>query len=405
MNTAQLIATLEPFENLSTDIHEKIARQASFRSVQKGERLASEAHSNDQIFLVKGRVALMPQRPPRIVTAHALEARKALFSGREHDLEMIALEDSELLIVDRRYTQSITAPKYVEGDVEQIALDDREAALLFELYDKTIKRELELPQLPEAALAVRKALTSPDVSISDVAAVIARDVSTTTRLLALVNSAAFVGAAPVTRVQDAITRLGLAKTLQFVTAVSAQALFIKRNHPYRATMERLWRTSARVSAIAATMVRIKIGGHQLDVDSAVLAGLLHRVGALPILGSLAKQLDNGSSPVRAIDHEELAETILDKLEGDVAEMILQHWAISSTVTHGALAALSPTQPSNDALNQILQVARVAGGECRQCPPLAALPASQALGLTIKDERIVELDPYQDELKVLEAALT
>lgn len=392
------IATLAPFTEFAPEIQDKIARQAVVRAFDKGQRLKGDDHRHEYLYLLAGRVAIMPQQPPRLIGQADAASRRPLLGDREHALEVVVVEPAQILSVDRRYVASITSPRHGQThDVEHVELDDDEAALLFELYEKISRREIELPQLPEAALAVRKALERADVSIADVAKVVARDVSSTTRLLAVVNSATFAGAAPVTRVQDAIARLGLAKTLQVMTGLAVQGLFIQRQHPYRSLMERLWHACARVSAVAATLARRQADG--TDVDSALLAGLLHRVGALPILGELAQRLRR--DPQRPAPNPA---RLLAKLEGDVADMVLQNWSISPPVARAARAALHPEPSASSTLEQILQVARVAAGGAPGTPPLETLDAVHRLGLHVEDGRIVELVAHLAELESLKASL-
>jgi putative nucleotidyltransferase with HDIG domain len=174
---------------------------------------------------------------------------------------------------------------------------------------------LVLPTLPDVALEVRRIAGQPDPSVAQLAAVIARDAALTARLLKVANSASLRGRQPVETVKGAIQRLGLRLVCSLVNNLAILQSLTFGDAQLRAMLKYVSDHSLEVAvlshAIAAQHTR-------LDPDEAMLAGLIHDIGQLPLLRRAA-ELDE----VR--DHLELAAGACFRLHCRVGAMVLESW--------------------------------------------------------------------------------
>jgi HD-like signal output (HDOD) protein len=143
-------------------------------------------------------------------------------------------------------------------------------------------KDVDLPAFPDIVQRLQVALTDPRTSASDLVAIIESEPVLSARLLQLANSAAMSAAGnPATTIKAAISRLGF--NLVRITATSYAMRQMQRHdalQPIRDELGRIWRASNEVAAICYVVGRRAIGRQP---DEAMLAGLLHGIGALYIL--------------------------------------------------------------------------------------------------------------------------
>ena len=184
------------------------------------------------------------------------------------------------------------------------------------LLDDIAKNRLEIPTLPEVALRVRKLIQDPNVTNVRLAKAIGTDPALTSRLLQVANSAMFTGMKRVDNIQAAVGRLGHSLVRNMVTCVVMKAIYQPRINPnVAAMMKTLWRHSTHVAALCHVIARKY---PHLKPDEAMLAGLIHDIGHLPVLTRAAR------FPAVANDPEKLA-LITAKLHGEIGRLILKAW--------------------------------------------------------------------------------
>lgn len=184
------------------------------------------------------------------------------------------------------------------------------------LIDDIAKNRLEVPTLPEVALRVRKLIEDPDATANQVAKLIGTDAALSTRLLQVANSAMFAGMAAVDNIRAAVNRLGLALVRNMVTCVVMKTLYAPKVPPLiRARMQELWKHSTKVAAFSHALAK---PFNHLRRDEAMLAGLIHDIGTLPILTRAA------AFPDLAGDNEKL-QRVVDRMHGDIGKLILEAW--------------------------------------------------------------------------------
>ncbi len=176
--------------------------------------------------------------------------------------------------------------------------------------------KLEFPTLPEVALRVRKLVEDPNASTAQITKVLGTDPALTSSILKVANSAIFSGLPKIDNVNTAINRLGLALVRNMVTCVVMKALYQPKLSPtIKRQMARQWKHSTRVAAYSHALTK---PFPHLRGDQAMLAGLIHDIGALPIITRAGSYPEIISNPAKLL-------AVIDRLHCDIGKMILEAW--------------------------------------------------------------------------------
>jgi HD-like signal output (HDOD) protein len=140
--------------------------------------------------------------------------------------------------------------------------------------------QLVLPTLPEVALRVREAAESSDIGIPELARVIGNDAALTARLIKVVNSPLLRTSVEINDLQMAIGRLGINYTCNLATGLAMEQMFQATTDAVDRKMREVWNKSTEIAAISHVLCRSYT---RLRPDQAMLAGLVHQIGVLPIL--------------------------------------------------------------------------------------------------------------------------
>jgi HD-like signal output (HDOD) protein len=152
-------------------------------------------------------------------------------------------------------------------------------AVFQEIRDLLLQGKLELPALPEIALRVRDAAAKPTATVEGIYHIVMKDPSMAAHLVQVASSAGF-GGGGVPNLKDVIRRLGFVRVSKLVTAHSIKPLFTTNHPALMQGMQVVWQSSNDVAATSSVIAqRFK----HLDPDDAMLAGLVHKIGCLPVL--------------------------------------------------------------------------------------------------------------------------
>ena len=146
--------------------------------------------------------------------------------------------------------------------------------------------EIALPGLPEVALRVREAIAADSATASALARLVADDAVLTARIMKVANAAALRRATPVTRLDRAIAALGFSLTSSLVTGLCLLRRMERHSGPVGERLRAHHEHAIEVAAIAHYLARSTPG---IDEQEALLAGLIHDIGALPVFAFAARQ--------------------------------------------------------------------------------------------------------------------
>lgn len=274
--------------------------------------------------------------------------------------------------------------------VAESHLDDTEAALLEELYRTYSNGELDLPSMPEVATRMRESCNDPDVTLDKLARVAQMDPAVSGALVLAANSPLYAHAGNVNSVRDAVRRLGLTTTRDIATARSMVNIFSARSSPLLERARSEWKRSITVSAIAWAIAR-QIDG--VDPERALLAGLLCRVGVVPILGFIDALED--APRAAAVD------AMLAKLTTLVGVLVVNYWDMEADLIETIEHAEQWDRQHDGSIDccDIVQIARLmqAMEEGRtDLPEPQSIPAFAQLGLSSEDGiETLRNETYQD----------
>lgn len=202
-----------------------------------------------------------------------------------------------------------------------------EHLLLVSLLKKLKDDALVLPTLPEVAMRVQEVVGRSDASLKQVAEVIGQDAAISARIIKVANSALYSRGVPAESINSAVSRIGLIQIKSIATSVAMEQLFISTNEMVWEVMDEVWRTSIDVTAAACSMLQMYNKRHsssRLNFDTLTLAGLVHNIGALPVLTEAEAQphLFTSIDQLRAL---------VRKMQGPLGRAVLKSWDFSTEV--------------------------------------------------------------------------
>jgi len=192
---------------------------------------------------------------------------------------------------------------------------ESEEVFVNELVQDLESGHLQLPTLPEVALRVRDVVDNEDASAKQVADIIAQDAALSARLLQVANSPLYRGRQEIDRLSMVISRLGNKLVRNLVTSQVMKQMFQATNDMVDQRLRAVWEHSVQVAAISRALASHAPG---IEPDQAMLAGLLHDIGTLPILYRAEERDELLESP-GLLDH------LIENLHARIGGAILKHW--------------------------------------------------------------------------------
>jgi HD-like signal output (HDOD) protein len=176
--------------------------------------------------------------------------------------------------------------------------------------------ELVLPTLPEVALKVREAAEDPNISTLQLSKVIGNDAALTARIIKVVNSPLLRTSKEITDLQMAINRLGINYTCNLAIGLAMEQMFQATSDVVDRKMREMWAKSTEIAGICHVLCKQFT---RLMPDQATLAGLIHQIGALPILAYAEDHNDLLADSI-SLNH------VIEQIHPIIGDKILRTWA-------------------------------------------------------------------------------
>lgn len=202
---------------------------------------------------------------------------------------------------------------------------EAEARICFQLYKDLQIDALLLPSLPALAIRVRQAINDDVSDARAIAQMVENDPAIAAKILKAANSALYGGRGKVETTASAIVRLGTRTTTQLMMGFALNEVFHIKSKAIGTHVKSLWQHSTHVAAICFAIAREY---PCIDPEHALLMGLVHDIGAIPVL-SFADE-----SKLLQED-DELLKSVIVRLQGEMGAMILRQWAFSPDVVSAA----------------------------------------------------------------------
>ncbi len=185
--------------------------------------------------------------------------------------------------------------------------------------------KLELPSSPEVVIRVRNALNDPNVNVAGVARVVGSEPALAARIMHLASSVALnPDGRPITDLKRAITRMGFNNVRS--TAMAFAVSQLRTAAKLKQVKERLsevWVQSTLVAAICYFVARRQPA---INADEAMLAGLMHGIGKLYILG-------RADSNAELLEDPATLNQILRDWHASIGKAILEAWGFPEEVAN------------------------------------------------------------------------
>jgi len=214
----------------------------------------------------------------------------------------------------------------------------------------TVSREFvkiidSLPQFPDTIMKINRLLNDPSSKMSDIAMQISSDVSLTTDLLKLVNSATFALASPCHSIADAVKLVGIRGIKNLLISIGS----VNSLKSMGGEKTDIWTHSYQVAFYSYNLARNFCSAERNVVDDSYVCGLLHDMGKL-VFDTAHPDIIERIKDV--CSQKGIQPNIFEKLlagvnHGDVGALIAEKWnfpdVIASVIRHHHEPDLAPEE--------------------------------------------------------------
>lgn len=180
---------------------------------------------------------------------------------------------------------------------------------------------LVLPSLPEVCLKVRDLAEDVESSIPQLSELIGQDAALAARIIKVANSPLVRTSSEVTDISTAVARLGINFTSNLAMGLAMEQMFQATSDVVDKRMRAIWAQSSEIASICHVMATHYT---KLLPDQAMLAGLVHKIGALPVL-AYAEEHNALLNDGFALDK------LIEKLHPVIGTHILKSWKFPAEV--------------------------------------------------------------------------
>lgn len=315
-----------PFQHLNDHQLVELANLIQIKKIAANKTFI-QLHSDTpyQYFLIEGSVEISDDSLTQwLIHSRSENSRNPLSQYRPSRYNVKSMTKLKVMVVD------IETVLHFSNKAAQI--DELEAVRHHYLY-KQLKKDLhnnrlQLPSVPDVAIKIRQSLYDEKSNFRLIANIIASDPAITTKIIKTANSALYRSIHKIDDCQMAVTRLGTKVTSQLVTSFSMKELFKTKNKILKKKMMAIWKHSREVAALSFILAKITPG---FNPEHALLAGLLHDIGAIPIITYADKH------PEMMADEEQFS-ALIKQLKGEVGAAILTQWDFTEDLVTSAREA-------------------------------------------------------------------
>jgi len=277
---------------------------------------------------------------------------------------------------------------------------DLEKKFLSDFLNDLNANRVTLPTLPEVAMQVRKAVGDPQATAVKIEKIVNTDPALSAKLLKVVNSPAYRGVTPITNLRMAITRLGVNMIRNLATGLVMEQLYQPHaTDTIKRYLKEQWLHSTKVAVLSHIIAKRLT---KLKPDEAMLAGLIHDIGILPILTRA------GLFPELLQDDKKLL-SIMQQLHTMIGAAVLDEWGFAPYLVAVAAEHEQITEARDGEIDyvDVIIVANLhshLGSDHRLANiNWEEVPAFARLGIT-PDESIAVMEETKEEMQEMQDIL-
>lgn len=377
-----------------------LTHHARLEKFPAGTILRADGYAGRRLYLVDGSVSIsVDDKPVQAIEAGSDRALLPLFRVRTHGLIGRCQSTVEILSVDEtvfeRYVK-IIQPDSSGIEVSEYLRTTDEPGVVTEANLDFTHAEVDLPSMPDTAMRIYQVLQDPEADLKRVADTIKLDPIIAVRLIQVANSAMYRVGQPVESIKDAIMRIGINATRAVVISVVLKNLFTPQSTVIHRQLQNFYKHSIRVGAIAFTLAKHLKG---FDPDEALLAGLIHDIGVVPIL----IEADHNKA---LLDDEGNLTNILTHQSHEIGANLLRQWGFEEVFITVAEHADDWQREIEQAdFCDLIQIAQlhcaIIGGKTMTSPAISEIPAFRRLGMDSIDPQTIIKDAKHEIHEIID----
>jgi len=191
---------------------------------------------------------------------------------------------------------------------------------LADLTAEIKNNQLQIPSPPDLLIKVRAVIANKEKGLKNIVELVKLDPNISGRLIKVANCALLPSRYQATDVKSAVSRLGASKVQSLVTSLIIAQNFMKyRTKNIQTYFDAAWQQSNNVAAINYVLAAKKTN---IDPEHALLAGIVHNIGVLPLVLRLNEIPLFKAQP--ELFHK-VANAVIPKLYPKAGKLILDKW--------------------------------------------------------------------------------
>ena len=324
---------LFPLGNFPLAELEVLAEKIVLLEGGKGKVLVQAGDDDGQaLYLLTGKLQVTDEQGNvDVIKTGSSQTHFPVSYGHPHSVTIQCMEPSTYFRLDRQIVENLLQANRELSRVSLEELTSGSDYLDTELYRELLcayyTDKLFLPALPNVAMQIQDILQAADDN-SVVASILQLDMSTAALIIRSANSPLFRGKDKIETIEQAIARLGFDVVKHLVLRFSEAHTFEAKHKGIALRCNQLWIHSAEVAAFAYVLAQ---STQHLDPEHAMTLGLVHDIGALPVLYFADRHPDLawGSSNI---------DNCLEALRGPFGAAIVDKWGLSDDYVNVAMGA-------------------------------------------------------------------
>lgn len=193
-------------------------------------------------------------------------------------------------------------------------LEDLERNALRKISQSIEDNSLVLPRVPEVVKKIDAVMQNSRTSMKEIGEIIKYEASISARILQIANSPLVRGNTKITSLQNAITRIGLEMVRNLVLCMGLRDSYSVNRYILRKKMKEIWDNNTAIAMYAYFLAR----HFGMNADFAMMAGMLHSIGKLPIINYASEHDD-------ILEDPRLLEYLINTLHKPLGIKILRQW--------------------------------------------------------------------------------